>query len=84
MSPGTALVTGAGAGIGRAIAVPGWVETEAVKHTLEAITAEEIEVIAFPPPEILIQPEEIGDLVLMFVRDESLARRGAVAARTSR
>ena len=54
---------------------PGWVETEAIQRALAEMTQEEIERQSFPPPAVLIQPEEIADAVVMFVRDETLAGR---------
>jgi NAD(P)-dependent dehydrogenase (short-subunit alcohol dehydrogenase family) len=54
---------------------PGWVETEAVRRFLATATPEEVEQSAFPPPPVLIQPEEIADAVVMFIRDETLAGR---------
>ncbi|MEW6233677.1 MAG: SDR family oxidoreductase [Chloroflexota bacterium] len=54
---------------------PGWVETPAVKHALAAMTPEERKTLAFPPPLVLIQPEEIADAVLMFTQDDALAGR---------
>lgn len=40
------------------------IETEAVR-----------EAQSMPPPPVLIQPDEIADAVVMFVRDEALAGR---------
>jgi len=54
---------------------PGWVETEAVQRALAEMAQEEIERQSFPPPAVLIQPEEIADAVVMFAQDESLAGR---------
>lgn len=54
---------------------PGWVETEAVQRTLAEMTPEEMEQMSFPPPPVLIQPEEIADAVVMFVRENTLAGR---------
>ena len=54
---------------------PGWVETEAIQRALAEMTQEEIERQPFSPPTVLIQPEEIADAVVMFVRDETLAGR---------
>jgi NAD(P)-dependent dehydrogenase (short-subunit alcohol dehydrogenase family) len=54
---------------------PGWVETPAVKRFLAASTPEEMKTLVFPPPSVLIQPEQIADAVMMFVQDESLAGR---------
>jgi NAD(P)-dependent dehydrogenase (short-subunit alcohol dehydrogenase family) len=54
---------------------PGWVETEAVKESLRHMSQEEREQSEFPPPKRLIQPEEIAELVMMFVRDASLVGR---------
>jgi NAD(P)-dependent dehydrogenase (short-subunit alcohol dehydrogenase family) len=52
---------------------PGWVETEAVRAALARMTREERERQPFPPPPILIQPEEIAEAVVMFVQDDTLA-----------
>ena len=57
---------------------PGWVETEAVQQFLATATREELEQQSVPPPPELIQPEEIAELVVMFVRDDSLAGRVVV------
>jgi NAD(P)-dependent dehydrogenase (short-subunit alcohol dehydrogenase family) len=57
---------------------PGWVETEAVRRFLATATREELEQQSVPPPLELIQPEEIAELVVMFVRDEDLAGRVVV------
>jgi NAD(P)-dependent dehydrogenase (short-subunit alcohol dehydrogenase family) len=54
---------------------PGWVRTEAVQRSLAGMTAEEREQQPFPPPAVLIQPEEIAEIVVMFIRDEELAGR---------
>lgn len=54
---------------------PGWVETEAVHVALARMATEEKEQMAFPPPPVLIQPEEIAEAVMMFVRDDTLAGR---------
>jgi NAD(P)-dependent dehydrogenase (short-subunit alcohol dehydrogenase family) len=54
---------------------PGWVDTEAVRKSLAGMGAEERAQFDFPPPAVLIQPEQIAELVVMFVRDESLAGR---------
>jgi NAD(P)-dependent dehydrogenase (short-subunit alcohol dehydrogenase family) len=54
---------------------PGWVETEAIRLALAEMTQEEIERQSFPPPRVLIQPQEIAAAVVMFVRDENLAGR---------
>jgi len=54
---------------------PGWVETEAVRTSLAKMSAEEREQLEFPPPPVLIRPDQIAELVVMFVRDESLAGR---------
>jgi 3-oxoacyl-[acyl-carrier protein] reductase len=54
---------------------PGWVETSAVKQYLTETTKEEWETLAFPPPPVLTQPEEIAEAVVMFVQDEDLAGR---------
>ena len=57
---------------------PGWVETEAVQQFLATATREELEQQSVPPPPELIQLEEIAELVVMFVRDDSLAGRVVV------
>ncbi|HET7270249.1 MAG TPA: SDR family oxidoreductase [Rubrobacter sp.] len=54
---------------------PGWVETEAVHEALARMTEEEKMAQSMPPPTVLIQPEEIADAVVMFVRDDTLAGR---------
>jgi hypothetical protein len=54
---------------------PGWVETEAIRRALAEMTLEERAEQAFPPPAVLIQPEEIAAAVVMFIRDETLAGR---------
>ena len=57
---------------------PGWVETEAVAAYLAAADPAELASLRPAPPAKLIQPEEIAELVLMFVRDGTLAGRIAV------
>ncbi|MBI4639510.1 MAG: SDR family oxidoreductase [Candidatus Tectomicrobia bacterium] len=54
---------------------PGWVETPAVQHALETMTPDERAALAFPPPRILRQPEEIAAAAIMFILDETLAGR---------
>lgn len=54
---------------------PGWVATEAVQRALATMTPEELEQQSFPPPPVLIRPEEIADAVVMFIRDNALAGR---------
>lgn len=54
---------------------PGWVGTEAVQRALAEMSQEEREAQSFPPPPVLIQPEEIAEAVMMFIRDETLAGR---------
>jgi NAD(P)-dependent dehydrogenase (short-subunit alcohol dehydrogenase family) len=54
---------------------PGWVETPAVRRALARMTEEERMAESMPPPAVLIQPEEIADAVVMFVRDDTLAGR---------
>lgn len=54
---------------------PGWVATPAVRRALAEMTAEERASLAFPPPPVLIQPDEIAGVVVRFVRDETLAGR---------
>jgi NAD(P)-dependent dehydrogenase (short-subunit alcohol dehydrogenase family) len=50
---------------------PGLVHTPASRRTRAAMTPEEREKL---PPKVL-QPEEIADAVVMFVRDEAMAGR---------
>ena len=54
---------------------PGWVETPAVRRALAGMTVEERMAQSMPPPAVLIQPEEIADAVVMFIRDDALAGR---------
>ncbi|HJQ29798.1 MAG TPA: SDR family oxidoreductase [Rubrobacter sp.] len=54
---------------------PGWVETEAVHEALAMMTDEERMTQSMPPPAVLIQPEEIADAVVKFVRDDTLTGR---------
>ncbi len=54
---------------------PGWVETEAVKRSLDQMTPGEIQGLVIPPPPKLIQPGEIAEVVVMFIQDERLAGR---------
>jgi NAD(P)-dependent dehydrogenase (short-subunit alcohol dehydrogenase family) len=54
---------------------PGWVETPAVRRALARMTEEDRRAESMPPPAVLIQPEEIADAVVMFVRDDTLAGR---------
>ncbi len=54
---------------------PGWVETADVQRSLASMSREECASLSYPPPDVLIQPEQIGELVVMFVRDEALAGR---------
>lgn len=54
---------------------PGYVETPAVRRTLEETPVEEQRSFSFPPPQVLIQPDEIAGVVLEFIRDETLAGR---------
>ena len=54
---------------------PGWVETPAVERALATMTLEEQAALAFPPPQTLIQPAEIAEAVMMFVRDSTVAGR---------
>ena len=54
---------------------PGWVATEAVKRTLSNMTEKEKAAESFPPPRVLIQPEEIADKVWMFITNHDMAGR---------
>jgi 3-oxoacyl-[acyl-carrier protein] reductase len=54
---------------------PGWVETAAVRQALATMDADERTALPFPPPSILIQPDQIAEAVLMFIGDEALAGR---------
>jgi 3-oxoacyl-[acyl-carrier protein] reductase len=54
---------------------PGWVETQAVKQAVVGMTAEDMASTAFPPPRVMIKPEEIADAVLMFITDTEHAGR---------
>ena len=54
---------------------PGWVETPAVQRALATMTPEEQAALPVPPPQTLIQPGEIAEAVMMFVRDDTLAGR---------
>ena len=54
---------------------PGWVETAAVQQSLARMSAAERAAQPFPPPAILIQPDQIAEAVLLFARDETLAGR---------
>ena len=54
---------------------PGWVETAAVQQSLARMSAAECAAQPFPPPAILIQPDQIAEAVLLFARDETLAGR---------
>jgi NAD(P)-dependent dehydrogenase (short-subunit alcohol dehydrogenase family) len=54
---------------------PGWVATEAVQRSLRKMAPEERAQQPFPPPAVLIRPEAIAELVLMFIGDETLAGR---------
>jgi len=54
---------------------PGWVETPAIKQYLTTTTAEELETLAFPPPAVLIQPEQLASAVIMFIHDDTLSGR---------
>jgi len=57
---------------------PGWVATEAVRRFLAKASQEELAQQSVPPPPVLIQPEAVAELVVMFVRDEDLAGRVVV------
>ena len=52
---------------------PGWVATESVSEYISGWTADEKKKREVPDP--MVKPEEIGDSVLQFVRDDSLASR---------
>jgi NAD(P)-dependent dehydrogenase (short-subunit alcohol dehydrogenase family) len=54
---------------------PGWVETPAVQRALATMSQEEQAALPIPPPQTLIQPAEIAEAVMMFVRDDTLAGR---------
>jgi len=54
---------------------PGYVETPAVRRTLEEMPVEKQKSLSFPPPDVLIQPDEIADIVLEFIGDGTLAGR---------
>ncbi len=51
---------------------PGWVDTPMVQRTRAEMSPEEWQAIA---PAVMLQPEEIADAVVQFVRDETLAGR---------
>jgi NAD(P)-dependent dehydrogenase (short-subunit alcohol dehydrogenase family) len=52
---------------------PGWVATQAVKRKLSEMTEEEKAAESFPPPRVLIQPEEIAEKVWMFITNDDMA-----------
>lgn len=54
---------------------PGWVNTPASRRTIGAMTAQERKTL----PPVLVQPEEIADAVVAFIRDDSLAGRVMLA-----
>lgn len=54
---------------------PGWVGTPAVRRALAEMTPEGRDAQPMPPPDVPIPPEQIGDVVLGLVRDETLAGR---------
>jgi hypothetical protein len=54
------------------------VGTEAVRKSLAKMSAEQRAQQDFPPPAVLIQPEQIAELVVMFVRNDRLAGRVVV------
>jgi NAD(P)-dependent dehydrogenase (short-subunit alcohol dehydrogenase family) len=51
---------------------PGWVDTPASRRSRADMTPEEREKLV---PHVLLQPEEIADAVVMFVKDETMAGR---------
>jgi NAD(P)-dependent dehydrogenase (short-subunit alcohol dehydrogenase family) len=51
---------------------PGWVNTPASRRNRAAMTPEERERLV---PPVLLQPEEIADAAVMFIRDETMAGR---------
>ena len=51
---------------------PGWVDTPMVQRTRAETSPEEWQAIA---PAVMLQPEEIADAVVQFIRDDSLAGR---------
>jgi NAD(P)-dependent dehydrogenase (short-subunit alcohol dehydrogenase family) len=51
---------------------PGWVDTPASRRSRADMTPEEREKLV---PPVLLQPEEIADAVVMFVKDETMAGR---------
>ena len=51
---------------------PGWVDTPMVQRTRAELSPEEWRAIA---PAVMLQPEEIADAVVQFIRDETLAGR---------
>ena len=54
---------------------PGWVETPAVQRVLATMSPEDQAALPVPPPQTLIQPGEIAEAVMMFVRADTLAGR---------
>jgi NAD(P)-dependent dehydrogenase (short-subunit alcohol dehydrogenase family) len=54
---------------------PGWVATAQVQRYLAGATPEELAVLDYPPPPVLIQPEQIAEAVVMFIQDDTLAGR---------
>ena len=59
---------------------PGYVETPAVRRMLDTMPVEEQRSLSFPPPNVLIQPDQIAGVVLEFIEDETLAGRVMVWA----
>ena len=53
---------------------PGWVDTPASRRTRAAMTSEEL--AAVPSP--MLQPEQIGDLAITLIEDNTLAGRVAL------
>ena len=54
---------------------PGWVEAPAVQRVLATMSPEGQAALPVPPPQTLIQPGEIAEAIMMFVRDDTPASR---------